>query len=251
GPFLSEASRIYQLTHVQEAHPKKSLSKNIGQSTNVLLNLFQRPDLEFGIFAFVFDLSTEDFQSKAILQMTFHGTEEHYNEILYFFPDTIKLPLKLYTIISREQVYQMQEMTGDENRLSYLTKNLGLKLMGINALLIADYKEAWPVTVKPSSNNGCNKPLHCNRNVVGQGWLVLLGIALLKPPVVCLIDVACRKLFGNGRDETVIPELTPNHARVLIPFYKDLELLCVEERRFGSVIKCKNRFTNSQEFTHS
>ncbi|CAJ2636546.1 unnamed protein product [Trifolium pratense] len=140
GAFMSglrEASRIYQLTHVQEAHPKKSLSKNIGQSTNVLLNLFQRPDLEFGIFAFVFDLSTEDFQSKAILQMTFHGTEEHYNEILYFFPDTIKLPLKLYTIISREQVYQMQEMTGDENRLSYLTKNLGLKLMGINALLIA------------------------------------------------------------------------------------------------------------------
>jgi hypothetical protein len=34
-------------------------------------------------------------------------------------------------------MYQMQEMTDDENRLSYLTKNLGLKLMGIDALLDA------------------------------------------------------------------------------------------------------------------
>jgi hypothetical protein len=39
------------------------------------------------------------------------------------------------------------------------------------------------------------------------------------------------------------PELTPNQARVLIPFYKGLELIHVEER-FGSVIKCKNWFTN-------
>jgi hypothetical protein len=39
------------------------------------------------------------------------------------------------------------------------------------------------------------------------------------------------------------PELTPNQARVLVPFYKDLELIHVEER-FGSVIKCKNWFTN-------
>jgi lysine-specific histone demethylase 1 len=140
GAFMSglrEASRIYEFTHVQQAYPKKSLSKNLGQSTGVLHNLFQRPDLEFGNFAFVFDLSTEDMQSKAILQMTFRGTEEYHKDILSCFPNSIKLPLQLYTIVSREQMYQMQEMTDDENRLSYLTKNLGLKLMGIDALLDA------------------------------------------------------------------------------------------------------------------
>ncbi|CAJ2628556.1 unnamed protein product [Trifolium pratense] len=139
GAFMSglrEASRIYHLTRVQQAYPKKALSKNIEQSTSILLNLFKRPDLEFGNFAFVFDLSSEDMQSKAILQLTFGGTEENYKDILTCYPNTTKLPLQLYTIISREQVHQMQEITGDENRLSYLTKNLGLKLMGINALLI-------------------------------------------------------------------------------------------------------------------
>jgi lysine-specific histone demethylase 1 len=93
--------------------------------------------LEFANFAFVFDLSSEDMQSKAVLQLTFGGTEENYKDILTCYPNTTQLPLQLYTIISREQVHQMQEITGDENRLSYLTKNLGLKLMGINALLTA------------------------------------------------------------------------------------------------------------------
>ncbi|KAK2427779.1 lysine-specific histone demethylase protein [Trifolium repens] len=140
GAFMSglrEASHIYQFSHVQQAYPKKSQLKNLGQSTGVLNNLFQRPDLEFGNFAFVFDLSTEDMQSKAIMQMTFRGTEEYHKDILSCFPNSIKLPLQLYTIVSREQMYQMQEMTDDENRLSYLTKNLGLKLMGIDALLDA------------------------------------------------------------------------------------------------------------------
>ncbi|KEH19589.1 putative spermine oxidase transcription regulator Homeodomain-LIKE family [Medicago truncatula] len=142
GAFMSglrEASRIYQLTRVQQPCPKKSLSKNIGTSSGTLVNLFKRPDLESGNFAFIYDPFSEDPQSKAILQMTFGGTEESYKEeILNCYPNTTKLPLQLYTILSREQVDQVQQITeGDENRLSYLTENLGLKLMGLSALLIA------------------------------------------------------------------------------------------------------------------
>jgi len=141
GAFMSglrEASRIYQLTRDQQPCPKKSLSKNIGTSSGILVNLFKRPDLESGNFAFIYDPFSEDPQSKAILQMTFGGTEESYKEILNCYPNTTKLPLQLYTILSREQVDQVQQITeGDENRLSYLTKNLGLKLMGLSALLIA------------------------------------------------------------------------------------------------------------------
>ena len=127
GAFMSglrEASRIYQLTSVQQPCPKKSLSKNIGHNSGILVNLFKRPNLEFGNFAFICDPLSDDPQLKAIMKFTFGGIEESYKEI--------------YTILSLEQMDQMQEITGgDENRLSYLTKNLGLKLMGLSALLIA------------------------------------------------------------------------------------------------------------------
>jgi len=140
GAFMSglrEASRIYQLTGVQQPCPKKSSSRNIRPSSGILVNLFKRPNMEFGNFAFIFDPLSDDPQSKAILQFTFGGNEESYKEILRFYPDTKALPLQVYTILSIEQVDQMQDITGgDENRLSYLTKNLGLKLMGLIALLI-------------------------------------------------------------------------------------------------------------------
>ncbi|AES70420.1 putative RNA helicase [Medicago truncatula] len=127
GAFMSglrEASRIYQLTPVQQPCPKKSLSKNIAHNNGILVNLFKRPYLEIGNFAFICDPLHDDTQSKAIMKFTFGGIDESYKEI--------------YTILSLEQMDQMQEISGgDENRLLYLTKNLGLKLMGLSALLIA------------------------------------------------------------------------------------------------------------------
>lgn len=127
GAFMSglrEASHIYQLIPVQQPCPKKSLSKNIAHNSGILVNLFKRPNLEIGNFAFICDPLQDDSQSKAIMKFTFGGIDESYKEI--------------YTILSLEQMDQMQEITGgDENRLLYLTKNLGLKLMGLSALLIA------------------------------------------------------------------------------------------------------------------
>jgi [histone H3]-N6,N6-dimethyl-L-lysine4 FAD-dependent demethylase len=141
GAFMSglrEASRIYHLTGVQQPCPKKSMSKNTGPNSSILVNLFKRPNLQFGNFAFICDPLSDDPQSKAIMQFTFGGIEESYKEIRRRYPDTNALPLEVYTILSLEQMDQMQEITGgDENRLSYLTKNLGLKLMGLSALLNA------------------------------------------------------------------------------------------------------------------
>lgn len=141
GAFLSglrEASRIYQLTHNEQVNPKKSLPKNGGAINMILVNLFKKPDMEFGKFAFIFDSSSEDLQSKAIMQITFGCSEEIYQEILNCYPNPTKFPLQLYTIMSREQVQQMQQIPGDgEKILSFLTKNLGLKFMGINTVLNA------------------------------------------------------------------------------------------------------------------
>lgn len=138
GAFLSglrEASHIYQSARVQQNYPRKSLPKNIGPSNDTLVDLFKKPDLECGKFAFIFDPSSESPQSMGILQITFGGDEETYKELLNSYPNPTKWPLQLYTIISREQVHQIQQIEGgDESRLSYLMKNLGLKLMGSNAL---------------------------------------------------------------------------------------------------------------------
>ncbi|XP_061367201.1 lysine-specific histone demethylase 1 homolog 2 [Gastrolobium bilobum] len=138
GAFLSglrEASRIYQSARARQNYSRKSILKNIGANNDVLGDLFKKPDLECGKFAFIFDLSSESPQSMGLLQITFGGTEESYKELLNIYPNPTKLPLQLYTIISREQMHQLQLLNGgDEHRLSLLVKSLGLKLMGSNAL---------------------------------------------------------------------------------------------------------------------
>ncbi|CAL0303796.1 unnamed protein product [Lupinus luteus] len=48
----------------------------------------------------------------------------------FLYPVPEQLPLSLYQIIFREQVYQLQQISGDENMLQYLSNNLELKLMG-------------------------------------------------------------------------------------------------------------------------
>ncbi|KAL5061785.1 hypothetical protein RYX36_023522 [Vicia faba] len=141
GAFLSglrEASHIYQLTHNQLVNPKKSVAKNGGAFNRTLVNLFKKPDLESGKYAFIYDSSSEDLHSKAIMQMTFGCTEEIYQEILNCYPNPTEFPMQLYTIMSREQVQQMQQISGEDKKMwSFLTKNLGLKFMGMNTLLSA------------------------------------------------------------------------------------------------------------------
>ncbi|KAK4255732.1 hypothetical protein QN277_008694 [Acacia crassicarpa] len=140
GAFLSglrEASRIYQATHLRQNNPRKYVSKNIGPYNDVLADLFKKPDLEFGIFALLFDPSSENAQSKGLMQITFGNAKDSCkDELSSSCLNTAKLPLQLYAVVSREQASLLQQITeGDENRLSYLIKNLGLKLMGSNALI--------------------------------------------------------------------------------------------------------------------
>ncbi|KAK7262722.1 hypothetical protein RJT34_30302 [Clitoria ternatea] len=138
GAFLSglrEASCIYHSGRGRQNYPRKGLVKNIGPNNDILVDLFKRPDLEFGSFALVFDPCSESPQSMGLLQITFGDAEESYKELLSNYPSATKLPLQLYTIISLEQARQLQEVEGgDESRLSYLVKSLGLKFMGSNAL---------------------------------------------------------------------------------------------------------------------
>ncbi|XP_057729449.1 lysine-specific histone demethylase 1 homolog 2 [Arachis stenosperma] len=143
GAFLSglrEASRIYQSCRVRQNYPRKYTVKNIGPNNDVLLDIFKRPDLEYGKFAFIFDPSSASPQSMGLMQVTFGASEEHYKDLLNSYPYPLKLPLQLYAIMSREQALQLQQISGgDESRLSYLTKSLGLKLMGSNALYNAGH----------------------------------------------------------------------------------------------------------------
>ncbi|XP_017432395.1 lysine-specific histone demethylase 1 homolog 2 [Vigna angularis] len=140
GAFLSglrEASRIYRSSRLQNS-TKKYGPKNIGPNHDILVELFKRPDFECGKFAFIFYSSSESLPSMGLLQVTFGDTEESHEELLYNYQNSIKWPLQLYTVLSREQAQQLQLVEGgDESRLSFLVKSLGLKLMGPSALFSA------------------------------------------------------------------------------------------------------------------
>ncbi|EXB37711.1 Lysine-specific histone demethylase 1-2-like protein [Morus notabilis] len=141
GAFLSglrEASRIYRTTRVLQNNPRKFAQRNVGPSNDMLADLFKRPDLAFGSFSFVFDPFVEDPRSMGFVRITFDSNKDNRREELpNNFRDSVDspIPLQLYTVISSEQARELEHVTGgDENRLSYLVKNLGLKLMGPNAL---------------------------------------------------------------------------------------------------------------------
>lgn len=139
GAFLSglrEASRIYRATRVHQNNPRKFVQRNVGPSNDLLADLFKKPDLEFGNFSFVFDPSIEDPSSMGIVRVIFDTNKDgRQEELANSFRDSLDLPLQLYTIISRAQARELEQVTGgDEIRLSYLVKNLGLKLMGSSAL---------------------------------------------------------------------------------------------------------------------
>ncbi|PON44601.1 Histone lysine-specific demethylase [Parasponia andersonii] len=139
GAFLSglrEASRMYRATRVRQNNPRKFLQKNVGPSNDMLADIFKKPDLEFGKFSFVFDPSAEDPRSMGILRVMFDTNKDcRQQELANSFRDYLDLPLQLYTIVSREQARGLEQVTGgDESRLSYLVKNLGLRLMGSSAL---------------------------------------------------------------------------------------------------------------------
>lgn len=140
GAFLSglrEASRIFRATRGWQANSRKCLPRNLGATTDVLMNLFRNPDLTFGNFFFVFNPSDEDPKSMGLMRVNLECNEDSCREELARSTQcSLNLPLQLYTVLSYEQVQQLQMVGGDdESKLSYLTKSLSLKLMGASALV--------------------------------------------------------------------------------------------------------------------
>ncbi|KAL5737932.1 hypothetical protein ACOSP7_030693 [Xanthoceras sorbifolium] len=139
GAYLSglrEASRILWATRGQKNNLRRSVLRNVGSSNDVLIDLFRRPDLEFEKFMVVFNPLMEDPNSMGLMRVTFENCDDDGKKVpenSYKHPSN--LPLQLYTLLSREQAHQLEHLTGgNESKLSYLTKNLGLKLMGSTAL---------------------------------------------------------------------------------------------------------------------
>ncbi|XP_060188304.1 lysine-specific histone demethylase 1 homolog 2 [Lycium barbarum] len=145
GAYLSglrEASRISLSMKVRQNNPRKTVLKNIGPSNDVLEELFKRPDLAFGEILFVFDPFTYDSKSLGLMRVTFAKSNDELNTELSSGKEADNMPqhllnppLQLYTVVSREQALELQLVKeGSKCKLSYLFKNLGLKLMGANGL---------------------------------------------------------------------------------------------------------------------
>ncbi|KAM0063323.1 putative spermine oxidase transcription regulator Homeodomain-LIKE family [Helianthus debilis subsp. tardiflorus] len=146
GAYLSglrEASCIYRVTRSgsKQTHPRKSNRKIVGVG-DILANLFKYPDLAFGNFYFVFDPSIEDSKSTGFMMVTIDCPAEicSDNGKVNNSQHSDKQPLKLYTLISRVQANKLESVEGgSESRMTYLYKNLGLKLMGLdNFALVAN-----------------------------------------------------------------------------------------------------------------
>ncbi|KAH9619559.1 hypothetical protein KSS87_012501 [Heliosperma pusillum] len=145
GAFLSglrEAGHIYRTTRTQQHNGKKFGQKAPGPIFDTLVDLFRRPDLILGKFIFVLDPFTEDRKSLGLLRVSF---EDRSSELCsgcsslvdrgVKCPEHSCLPLQLYGIVSRQMVEQLQQVNGsDRDRMFFLFKNLGVKLMGSSAL---------------------------------------------------------------------------------------------------------------------
>lgn len=145
GAYLSglrEASRIYQAMKERQNNPRKSITKNVGPSKEVLTELFKDPDLAFGQFSCVFDPLTDDPKSLGLMGVTFSNTCKEFtggisrrNEVENVHQQPLEQPLQLFTVLSLEQAVEVQLVTGGNDcKLLYLFKNLGLKLLGAESL---------------------------------------------------------------------------------------------------------------------
>ncbi|KAL8166198.1 hypothetical protein V2J09_007697 [Rumex salicifolius] len=145
GAFISgqrEAACILRASKGQQTYTEKSKQKNVVPNSDLLQELFKKPDLEVGKFLIVLHPSPEAINPLGLLRVTFEEFNSGCNgdccsqiERDYRCPHHDKLPLHLYSPISKEQAQKLQLLKGgDEDRISYLINNLGLELMGPSAL---------------------------------------------------------------------------------------------------------------------
>ncbi|EEF28674.1 Flavin-containing amine oxidase domain-containing protein, putative [Ricinus communis] len=142
GAFLSglrEASRILRVSRSWQINSRKSMHRNVGLSNDALVDLFRRPDLAFGNFSFIDNPLIDDPESMGILRVTFENSgDDLKKELENRHQNPWNLPLQLFVVLSRHQAHDLQLMSGsNEDKLSYLIKNMGLKLMGLTALVNA------------------------------------------------------------------------------------------------------------------
>ncbi|XP_074588536.1 lysine-specific histone demethylase 1 homolog 2 [Curcuma longa] len=149
GAFLSglrEASCILQTWReqfVNKSISKKFLHKNLRLCSDILVDLFRSPDLEFGIYSFIFDPSTmDDLNTMGLMRITFgnfkcedsrkHSSNEKLNGHCQL-SELQGQEFHLYACVSREAARQVKLASGDDKaRLHFLSKKFGLKLMGFS-----------------------------------------------------------------------------------------------------------------------
>ncbi|KAH0654078.1 hypothetical protein KY289_031756 [Solanum tuberosum] len=148
GAYLSglrEASHISQSMKARQNNPRKTISKNVRPSNDVLKELFKKPDLAFGKFLFVFDPLTCDSKYLGLMRVTFGKSNNEFNteEVANMPPHLLNPSLQLYTVVSREQARELQLVKeGNNCKLSDLLKGLGLKLVGANGLRVQGHSLA-------------------------------------------------------------------------------------------------------------
>ncbi|XP_068668134.1 lysine-specific histone demethylase 1 homolog 2 isoform X2 [Aristolochia californica] len=145
GAFLSglrEASRILTYAKNRKLDPGKCLPRNMGPFDETLALLYQNPDLSFGKFSFVFNPATYDPKSLGLMRITLKKSNNtpcrncsSGEKIKEGSQQSPNLELQLYSILSREQAGELQLLKEENDSKCLLAlKNLGLKLVGHNAL---------------------------------------------------------------------------------------------------------------------
>lgn len=128
GAFLSgmrEAANIFRVAKRRSLVLADKLNDVVSEEGDDLDKLFDTPDLKFGSFSVLFNPTTSDVDSHSLLRVKFGGEKLDYSNLC------------LYGLISRKLATELSEVDGDENRISMLNKDFGVRLVGINGLYSA------------------------------------------------------------------------------------------------------------------
>lgn len=136
GAFLSglrEASNILRAANKRALAPIANINNDrvadtakesnaVVEEIDDLDRLFQTPDMSFGSFSALFDPKSADLDSMSILRVGFGGTKLA-SDFVY-----------LYSLIPRNQVIDLSQVEGDEDRVRVLNNNYGKRLVGKKSL---------------------------------------------------------------------------------------------------------------------
>ncbi|KAH7523435.1 hypothetical protein FEM48_Zijuj06G0010600 [Ziziphus jujuba var. spinosa] len=128
GAFLSgmrEAANMLRVAKRRSLVLVDKLNDVVSEEGDDLDKLFDTPDLKFGSFSVLFNPTTSDVDSHSLLRVNFGGEKLDYGS------------LSLYGLIPRKQATELSKVDGDENRISMLNKDFGVRLVGINGLYSA------------------------------------------------------------------------------------------------------------------